>query len=64
MINFSRIHLQEGHLSIMWKDVTFNYTYFLWFEDVSGAPLKPVIFPRNATKALPLPGILCGDFYQ
>ncbi|KAF5273063.1 hypothetical protein FQR65_LT04805, partial [Abscondita terminalis] len=64
MIHFSRNHLQEGHLSLMWKDTTFNYAYFLWFEDTSGTALKPTIFPTNASKALPLPGILCGDFYQ
>uniref|UniRef100_A0A1Y1JYQ2 Hermansky-Pudlak syndrome 1 protein homolog n=1 Tax=Photinus pyralis TaxID=7054 RepID=A0A1Y1JYQ2_PHOPY len=64
MIHFSRNHLQEGHLSLMWKDTTFNYAYFLWFEDTSGTALKPTIFPTNASKALPQPGILCGDFYQ
>lgn len=35
MIEQSRMHLQEGHMSIMWKDTTFNYAYFLWFEDNS-----------------------------
>ncbi|XP_065169466.1 BLOC-3 complex member HPS1 isoform X2 [Atheta coriaria] len=64
MINFSRAHLQEGHLSLMWKDTTFNYAYFLWFEDTSGAPLKPTVFPTHASKVLPQPGIICGDFYQ
>lgn len=64
MINFSRSHLQEGHLSLMWKDTTFNYAYFLWFEDMAGSPVKPTIFPTNASKVLPQPGILCGDFYQ
>lgn len=29
------MHLQEGHLSVMWKDTIFNYSYFLWFEDSS-----------------------------
>ncbi|XP_018574507.1 Hermansky-Pudlak syndrome 1 protein isoform X2 [Anoplophora glabripennis] len=61
MMNFARLHLQEGNLSLMWKDTTFNYTYFLWFEDTSGAPLKPSVFP---TANLPLPGILCEDFYM
>lgn len=49
---------------MMWKDTTFNYAYFLWFEDKAGAPLKPRVFPTNSTKALPQAGILCGDFYQ
>lgn len=35
MVKQSRIHLEEGHLSVMWKDTTFNYAYFLWFEDSS-----------------------------
>lgn len=61
MINFSRKNLQAGVMSLIWKDSTFNYAYFLWFEDVSGAPLKPAAFPHNK---LPLPGILCEDFYE
>lgn len=64
MIRFSRTHLQEGNLSIMWKDTIFNYAYFLWFEDLSGTPLKPVVHPTNSTKALPMPGLLGEDFYQ
>jgi len=35
MIDFSRAHLVDGHISLMWKDTTFNYAYFLWFEDAS-----------------------------
>lgn len=35
MVEQTRIHLQEGHLSVMWKDTMFNYSYFLWFEDTS-----------------------------
>lgn len=33
MVEQSRIHLKEGQMSVMWKDTTFNYSYFLWFED-------------------------------
>ncbi|EGI65071.1 Hermansky-Pudlak syndrome 1 protein-like protein [Acromyrmex echinatior] len=40
MVEQSRMHLQEGHLSVMWKDTTFNYSYFLWFEDNSNKKLK------------------------
>ncbi|KAI4458729.1 hermansky-pudlak syndrome protein 1 [Holotrichia oblita] len=64
MINFSRTHLEEGHLSIIWKDTTFSYAYFLWFEDTSGSAVKPTIFPTHASKPLPQPGILSGDFYE
>lgn len=44
MVKQSRMHLQEGHLSVMWKDTTFNYAYFLWFEDNSVRILKLYIF--------------------
>ncbi|XP_970712.2 BLOC-3 complex member HPS1 isoform X2 [Tribolium castaneum] len=64
MIKFSRNHLQEGNLSLMWKDTVFNYSYFLWFEDSSGTPMKPLVYPTNSSKALPLPGLLGNDFYQ
>lgn len=64
MVKFTRCHLQQGNLSIMWKDTTFNYVYFLWFEDKAGSPLKPRIFPTHSSRALPQAGILCGDFYQ
>ncbi|KAJ4431514.1 hypothetical protein ANN_20112 [Periplaneta americana] len=64
MVEFSRTHLEEGHTAIMWKDTTFSYAYFLWFEDSSAAPMKPKIFPTAALKTFPRPGILCGDFYQ
>ena len=35
MVELSRAHLQDGHFALMWKDTTFNYAYFLWFEDAS-----------------------------
>lgn len=64
MVDYSRSHLQDGHLSIMWKDTTFNYSYFLWFEKPSGSPLKPKIYPTTAIKNFPPPGILIEDFYR
>ncbi|XP_046749645.1 uncharacterized protein LOC124413238 isoform X3 [Diprion similis] len=64
MVDHSRAHLQEGHLSVMWKDTTFNYAYFLWFEDNSGSPLKCKTYPNHLMKNLPLPGIICGDYYK
>ncbi|XP_067012194.1 BLOC-3 complex member HPS1 [Anabrus simplex] len=64
MVEFSRRHLQEGHFAIMWKDTTFNYAYFLWFEDASGSPQKAKLFPTALLQTFPMPGILCGDFYQ
>ncbi|KAI4491580.1 hypothetical protein M0804_002972 [Polistes exclamans] len=64
MVKQSRMHLQEGHLSVMWKDTTFNYAYFLWFEDNSGSPLKSKVYLNHLMKNFPVPGILCGDYYR
>lgn len=64
MVKQSRMHLEEGHLSVMWKDTTFNYAYFLWFEDGSGSPLKCKVYLNHIMKNFPVPGIFCGDYYR
>ena len=64
MVEFARSHLAKGHLSLMWKDTTFSYAYFLWFEDSSGNPLKPGELEEGVNESLPLPGVLCKDFYR
>ncbi|KAK9303721.1 hypothetical protein QLX08_004715 [Tetragonisca angustula] len=64
MVKQSRMHLEEGHLSVMWKDTTFNYAYFLWFEDSSGSPLKCNVYLNHIMKNFPVPGIFCGDYYR
>ncbi|KAK0183216.1 hypothetical protein PV327_001277 [Microctonus hyperodae] len=64
MVDHSRNHLQEGQFSVMWKDTTFNYAYFLWFEDDSGSPLKCKTYLNQQMKNFPVPGILCGDYYK
>ncbi|XP_034952324.1 Hermansky-Pudlak syndrome 1 protein homolog [Chelonus insularis] len=64
MIDQSRMHLQEGHFSVMWKDTTFNYAYFLWFEDSSGSPLKCKAYYHHQMKNFPVPGVLCADYYK
>ncbi|KAJ8686941.1 hypothetical protein QAD02_022735 [Eretmocerus hayati] len=64
MVEQSRMHLQEGHLSVMWKDTTFNYAYFLWFEDNSGSPLKCKTHFSHTIKDFPVPGIFSGDYYR
>ncbi|XP_076759749.1 Hermansky-Pudlak syndrome 1 protein [Xylocopa sonorina] len=64
MVKQSRLHLEEGHLSVMWKDTTFNYAYFLWFEDSSGSPLKCKVYLNHVMKNFPVPGIFCGDYYR
>lgn len=67
MVEFSRSYLNKGHLSMMWKDVAFNYTYFIWFEDVNCMPMKPKDVPNFLTNTLQPQlqvGVLAGDFYQ
>ncbi|XP_054005342.1 BLOC-3 complex member HPS1 isoform X2 [Hylaeus anthracinus] len=64
MVKQSRMHLEEGHLSVMWKDTTFNYAYFLWFEDSSGSPLKCKAYLSHIIKNFSVPGIFCGDYYR
>lgn len=63
MVKFAREHMQQGHFSLMWKDTAFNYAYFLWFEDMTGTPIrgKQLAMPWEN---YPMPGILCGDFYK
>lgn len=56
-------------MSLMWKDTTFNYSYFLWFEDQNGAPIKPKDLPNynapnSAVRPQFEPGILGGDYYE
>uniref|UniRef100_A0A2M4C1C2 FUZ/MON1/HPS1 third Longin domain-containing protein n=1 Tax=Anopheles marajoara TaxID=58244 RepID=A0A2M4C1C2_9DIPT len=41
MVDFARTYLDKGYMSMIWKDVTFSYAYFLWFEDEHGTALKP-----------------------
>uniref|UniRef100_A0A182K1A7 FUZ/MON1/HPS1 third Longin domain-containing protein n=1 Tax=Anopheles christyi TaxID=43041 RepID=A0A182K1A7_9DIPT len=69
MVDFSRNYLDKGYMSMIWKDVTFSYAYFLWFEDEHGATLKPNESPNHgavlpATKPSLIAGILVGDYYQ
>ncbi|XP_076037717.1 Hermansky-Pudlak syndrome 1 protein [Oratosquilla oratoria] len=65
MVQFARSHLARGHLSLMWKDTTFNYAYFLWFEDSGGNPIRPAVtLDESVLEKLPLPGVLCQDFYK
>lgn len=40
MVEFTRNYLKKGQTTVMWKDRTFHYSYFLWFEDLSGGILK------------------------
>ncbi|XP_058065061.1 BLOC-3 complex member HPS1 isoform X2 [Anopheles bellator] len=70
MVDFSRTYLDKGYMSMIWKDVTFSYAYFLWFEDEHGTALKPNEPPNHGATGLPatkpslIAGILAGDYYQ
>ncbi|KAA0202507.1 hypothetical protein HAZT_HAZT009280 [Hyalella azteca] len=64
MFEFARSHLSSGNFSVMWKDTTFSYAYFLWFEDRNGVAQIPEQLDEDVLAALPLPGILSEDFYR
>ncbi|XP_055535291.1 BLOC-3 complex member HPS1 [Wyeomyia smithii] len=67
MVELSRTYLHKGNMSMIWKDITYSYGYFLWFEDINGTALKPKEFPdfsTVSTKPQLIPGILAGDYYQ
>ncbi|XP_004521035.1 Hermansky-Pudlak syndrome 1 protein homolog [Ceratitis capitata] len=73
MVEFTRNYLKKGHTTVMWKDKTFNYSYFLWFEDKSGGPMKSIdmqqhvvasLSSNNAFKPQFEPGLLAADYYQ
>lgn len=73
MVQFTRNYLKKGHSTVMWKDKTFNYSYFLWFEDQSGGPMKSIDMQQhmltsalssNAFKSQFEPGLLAADYYQ
>jgi hypothetical protein len=54
-------------MSMIWKDVAFSYTYFLWFEDANGISLKADEIPdfsEGTSVSQMIPGILAGDYYQ
>lgn len=64
MVEFARSHLSSGQHSVMWKDTTFSYAYFLWFEDKNNVALTPEELDEDVLSALPLPGIIGEDFYR
>ncbi|KNC28627.1 hypothetical protein FF38_04891 [Lucilia cuprina] len=73
MLEFSRTHLKKGHSSVMWKDKSFNYAYFLWFEDQTTGSSKSIDLQKpfnasqhsaNAFKPNFEPGLLAGDYYH
>lgn len=68
MVKTSQSYLHDGHLTLIWQDSAFYYSYFLWFEDNHGTQLKPKEMPNlmstAATKPQVIPGILADDFYQ
>lgn len=69
MVEFTRSYLQKGHTTVMWKDKTFHYSYFLWFEDQNSVAMRPIdlqshFFNHSAVKPQHAPGLLASDFYH
>uniref|UniRef100_A0A6A7G668 Hermansky-Pudlak syndrome 1 protein homolog n=3 Tax=Hirondellea gigas TaxID=1518452 RepID=A0A6A7G668_9CRUS len=64
MVDVARSHLSNGQHSVMWKDTTFSYAYFLWFEDKNNIAQVPEELDEDVLSALPRPGILSEDFYR
>lgn len=64
MAEFARSHLANGQHSVMWKDTTFSYAYFLWFEDKNNIAQSPDELDEDVLSALPAPGIISEDFYR
>jgi Hermansky-Pudlak syndrome 1 protein len=65
MIETSRMYLQNGQTTVIWKDFGFSYSYALWFEDSNGQALKPNDQVSALTaKSSSIPGMLAYDFYQ
>ena len=68
MVNFARNYLKKGQTTVMWKDKTFHYSYFLWFEDQTSGSVKCVDvqqhFLNNSFKPQHEPGLLAVDYYQ
>ncbi|CAG9856964.1 unnamed protein product [Phyllotreta striolata] len=60
MIDVAKDKLQKGLTQFIWKDASFSYSYFLWFEDSNGQGLKPTATPKEMTG---WPGVLAEDFY-
>ncbi|XP_030375126.1 uncharacterized protein LOC115624541 [Scaptodrosophila lebanonensis] len=40
MVELTRRYMKQGQKTVMWKDKTFHFSYFLWFEDKSSKILK------------------------
>lgn len=76
MVEFTRSYLKKGQTTVMWKDRTFHYSYFLWFEDLSGGILKCTLDLQqhflstgfgaggNGQKTPAEPGALPMDYYS
>lgn len=72
MIAIAREFLQHGQNTIMWKDTSFNYAYFLWFEEMQ-ASTKPInlheimgtsLTSKSSFRPQFSPGTMAGDYYQ
>lgn len=64
MVDMAWSHLEMGHLSFMWRDDCFVYSYFLWFEDMMGKPRKPERPLLTLVEDFPIPGVISDNFFK
>lgn len=55
MVERGNNNLRAGHTASMWKDTNLHYVHLLWWEDITGTPLKPRPPPVSALPPNNLP---------
>ncbi|XP_070539470.1 BLOC-3 complex member HPS1-like [Ptychodera flava] len=63
MVKHCQSYLQKGYISVMRREGDYYYTYFIWFEDPMGNPLRMIQPPKLDVDGTPV-GILAGHFYR
>ncbi|XP_064625622.1 BLOC-3 complex member HPS1-like [Lineus longissimus] len=63
MVDWVQSKLTQGYVSMSKREGDFTYSYFLWFEDVSGSPLV-IQQPFQPYKVNIPPGVIAGNFYK
>lgn len=63
MMSWAQMKLHQGYTTVMAREGDYVYSYFLWFENVSGDP-EVIQKPYRPDSTAPPPGILTGNFYK
>ncbi|XP_052773790.1 BLOC-3 complex member HPS1-like [Mya arenaria] len=63
MANWMQCKLHEGYTSVFAREGDYHFSYFLWFENLSGDP-EVIQHSYRADFMAPPPGILTGNFYK